>query len=123
MKLKQHLVITDPAAFLKGNYSSCFALFDHKAGYHGWIDAGIIEFDVNVDSGLVLKTAQAELDEEIGKATAVLNVLEQRKAELLALPAPNFPDQGHKVKGGYKEGDGTIVPNEVHPQTEFGENT
>ena len=69
-----------------------FTLFSYKAGYSGWIDAGEITLDVNVDSGLVLKTAQAELDEEISKANAVLSVLEQKKAELLALPAPEHHD-------------------------------
>ena len=40
---------------------------------------------------------------------------------MLAQPRVNFPDQGHKVRGGYKEGDGSITPNEIHPQTEWGE--
>ena len=32
-----------------------------------------------------------------------------------------FPDQGHPVSGGYKEGDGSITPAEVTPQTEWDE--
>ena len=41
---------------------------------------------------------------------------------MLAQPRVDFPDQGHPVSGGgYKESDGTITPQEIHPQTEWGE--
>ena len=33
---------------------------------------------------------------------------------MLAKPRVNFPDQGHKVSGGYKEGDGSITTEERH---------
>ena len=88
MKITQHIVITDPEAFLKGNYYSCFSLFNHATKIEGWINCGEIELDLDVDTGEVLKVAADEIDKDIGKATAVLNVLEQKKAELLALPAP-----------------------------------
>ena len=41
---------------------------------------------------------------------------------MLAQPRVDFPDQGHKVRGGYKEGTGEITV-EVTPQTEWGENS
>jgi len=54
-----------------------------------WTFAGEIEFDINLDDGVIIQKAKAELDERIGKHTAAINVLETRKAELLALPAPS----------------------------------
>ena len=89
MKITQHVVITDPESFLKGNYWGCFNLFDHKSEQPDWINCGEIELNIEVDSADVVRIVSDELDEQISKANAVVAVLEQKKAELLALPAPS----------------------------------
>ena len=99
MKIKQHVVLTQPAQFLKGNYSSCFTLFDYKTGIDGWIDCGEVTLNIEVDSDDVIRVATQDLDEQISKANAVLSVLETRKAELLALPAPNEVKPYHEYDG------------------------
>ena len=88
MKIKQHVVITDPAKFLKGDYYSCFTLFSSECNIDGWIECGELELNIEVDSADVVRIVSDELDEQISKANAVVAVLEQKKAELLALPAP-----------------------------------
>ena len=88
MKIKQHLAICDPEAFIKGKYGYCFSLWGHKTTTEGYIDCGEIEIDVDVDSGKVIQAAVDEINRDIGKATAALDILERRKAELIALPAP-----------------------------------
>jgi len=86
MKIKQNVILCRPEQFLKGDYSGCFLLTEHDfKDDDEWIHCGEIEFEVNVDSGKVVKVATASLDAEIGKHTAALHVLETRKAELLAL--------------------------------------
>ena len=85
MKLKLQLVLTDPAKYLKGYYHHVFTLLEGETSVDGWINCGEVEIDVDVDTGMVLEVAKAELDNEIGKHTAAINVLENRKSELLAL--------------------------------------
>ena len=99
MKIKQHVVITDPAKFLKGQYYSCFTLFEGGCKIDGWIDCGEVTLNIEVDSADVIRVATDELDEQISKANAVLSVLEQRKAELLALPGPGYDPTVHSYEG------------------------
>ena len=99
MKIKQHVVITQPAQFLKGNYSSFFTLFYYKTGIDGWIDCGEVTLNIEVDSADVVRIVSDELDEQISKANAVLSVLETRKAELLALPGPGYDPTVHSYEG------------------------
>ena len=40
---------------------------------------------------------------------------------MLAQPRVNFPDQGHKVRGGFKEGTGEITPPDETHLTEWNE--
>jgi hypothetical protein len=87
MKLTQYLVITNPEKFARGNYD-CLSLFDHKPTVEKWIVVKQIEIDIDVDHSEVVKSATDTLNEEIATNTAMNNVLEQRKAELLCLPAP-----------------------------------
>lgn len=87
MKIKQHLHITNPEAFLRGDYSDCFGLWDHAAGVEGWIVVGEIELDVNVDSGEVINVVASAIDEQIEKRIAEVQLLKARKNELLALTA------------------------------------
>ena len=86
MKIKLHLAITNPEKFLKGDWD-CFNLFANNDFYADhWIKAGEVEFEVDMDSAMVVQRATSALDAEMGKLSAAMNVLEQRKAELLALP-------------------------------------
>ena len=86
MKFKQHIVITDPEKFLRGDYHSCFGLYDSPVCLpKSWLHVGEIEFDIDPDTSKLIQIVTEEIDEKINKATAVLNVLEQRKSELLAI--------------------------------------
>lgn len=90
MKLKQQLVITDPEAFLRGDYSSCFTLFNRKITYNDWVHCGEIEIDLSeVDTSKMVQTVADAIDEKVAKHIAIIEVLKNRKAELLALPAPD----------------------------------
>jgi len=92
MKVKMNLYISDPEQFAKSPTSSCYSLISGRYMDKDWTFAGEIEFDINLDDGVIIQKAKAELDERIGKHTAAINVLETRKAELLALPAPHHTD-------------------------------
>ena len=91
MKIKQHVVITDPSKFLKGNLN-CFNLFESDCSHmRGWIDCGQVEIEVNVNADLAMDIATHTINEKIGAASALLQTLENEKAELLSLPAPSEP--------------------------------
>ena len=85
MKIKQTLHITNPEDFLRGDYDSCFGLYGRESAVNRWIICGEIEIDVDVDTGDVIQVVSDAIDVEIGKHTAMLNVLERRKSELLCL--------------------------------------
>ena len=85
MKVKQYVVITNSERFLKGSLN-CFGLYANtKYLPDEWTVAGEVEFEIDVDTKEILNKATAELDAEMGKLTAAMNVLEQRKSELLAI--------------------------------------
>ena len=89
MKIKQVLHITEPNDFLKGDYHSCFALFDKDVSFGDWIVVGEIELDVNVEPQALIDKTVAAIDakaEKIrGEMSAKLAILEARKNELLAI--------------------------------------
>ncbi len=84
MKLTQHLFITDPDAFLRGNYN-CFTLMPDDFMKDAWTYCGEIELDFNVATGTLIEEVQAQISEQLGKHTAAISVLENRQAELLSL--------------------------------------
>ena len=89
MKVKFNLYISDPVQFARDPTS--YMAYSLASGHFmddAWINCGEVEFDIDVENKRVLDAATAELDEQIGKHTAMINVLETRKAELLALPEP-----------------------------------
>ena len=93
MKLKQHLYIVCPDEFLKGNYHTCFDLYEDGEWHpEGWIYCGPIEIDVNVDTGEVIQKVVSVMDREIEKASEEfalkMHLLKRRKEEFLALAAP-----------------------------------
>ena len=90
MKAKLNLYIARPESFAKNpNHGSCYYLCSDRGMDDTWVFVQEIEIDLSqVDMARVIGDASKELDDEIGKATALINVLETRKAELLALPAP-----------------------------------
>jgi hypothetical protein len=85
MKIKQNLVVINPDAFLRGDYERCFTLFGYPPGVGGWVEAGEIEIDVNVDSAAVVDVVTAAIDKEIDTNKVKITLLENRKRELLAL--------------------------------------
>lgn len=118
MKIKQHVVITRPDAFLKANYYACFALYGSAENLPSeWIVCGEIEIEVEVDSDavvtLVTKTIEDEIVEMKRKHHGKLGLLERRLAELKALPAPAVPDQDNESQAELD-----AVENAVHNQVE-----
>jgi hypothetical protein len=86
MKFNHHIIITDPEEFLRGDYHSCFGLYDtNKCLPDEWVDCGKIEFEINVDTKTLIEIAAAEIDQEIAAASTLLTMLERRKNELLSL--------------------------------------
>ena len=96
MKIKQHLFITNPDAFLRGNYNNCFSLYQHDSCPDEWILCGDIELDMSdydiVESDVSLQVIKA-IDAEMTQSTIEYNkrmaMLKGRKQELLALPQPD----------------------------------
>ena len=88
MRLKLHLVCTNPEGFLRGDYNHCFIYMDNEILPEEWISCGWHEIDVEVDVDKAIGIVTTVIDKEIGKHTAALNVLESRKKDLLCLDAP-----------------------------------
>ncbi len=86
MKIKMNLYISDPETFARNPESAySYCIHDSRNMDDMWIFAGEIEFNVDVDTGKVIEKAKADLTAEIGKHTAAITVLENRKADLLAI--------------------------------------
>ena len=86
MKVKLNVYICNAEKFARDPESDgCYALLKGRWMDKEWIFAGEVEFDIDVDTSKVIEAAKSELDAEIGKHTAAINVLENRKAELLAI--------------------------------------
>lgn len=90
MKVTQFVHITDVDDFIKGNYSSCFGLWDHKSGVKEWICLPeSIEIEVNLDVNELREKAIAATDYEIEKLrlemSKKMGKLIERKQQLLAL--------------------------------------
>ena len=86
MKVRMNLYICRPERFARNPVDGgAYALSESRNMDNTWLFAGEIEFDVDVDTKQVIEAARAEFDTEIGKHTAAINVLETRKAELLAI--------------------------------------
>jgi hypothetical protein len=103
MKIKQFLHITNLDSFLKGNYSDCFNLDAEDCSYMTrWHSCGEIEFEVDIDSNaLVLKTIgiiDDEMKAQRAQYSRSMEVLEQRKSELLSLPAPDSGTEADRIK-------------------------
>jgi hypothetical protein len=88
MKIKQYLHITDTKEFLRGDYSTCFDLFERECKVDGWVVCGPLEFDVDVDTKKVLDVALAQIDQRLDTARALVMTLENQKKDLMFLEAP-----------------------------------
>jgi hypothetical protein len=88
MKIKQTLVITRPDEFLAGS-RECFSLIGNYGVPKTWIDCGEIELDVVVDKdqavARVISTLDAEIEKETAEHELKMELLKQRKNEMLAL--------------------------------------
>ena len=91
MKIKMNVYITRPEQFARNPESCCYTLDPNRHMDDTWIFVDKVEFNVGGLNDLAIEQAEDELTEEIGQHTAAINVLENRKAELLALPAPRRP--------------------------------
>ena len=89
MIIKQHLVITNPIEFSKGDYEHCFNLLGHESIPDHWIYCGPIEVEVNVDMEKCMDISMDALDREEEKVQTEYNtklaLIKQKKAELLCL--------------------------------------
>lgn len=89
MKIKQHVMISDPVAFARGNYNWSLTLLGYVPDPGNWIDAGEIELEINIDHQTAVKAATAALDaeaEEIrNKAFEAIERIKRQKSELLTL--------------------------------------
>lgn len=89
MIIKQHLIITNPIEFSKGNYHSCFGLFGDKAIPEDWIYCSPIEIKVDVDMKECMDISLHALSEEKEQVQTEYNIkmalIEQKEAELLCL--------------------------------------
>lgn len=92
MQIEQHLYITDPDSFLKGDYGNCLTIIGGDWMKEDWILVGVIDVEVNVDSAALVSTVAKTIQEEItrieGVHEATINALKGRLNELLALDAP-----------------------------------
>ena len=85
MKVKLHLVCTNTEGYLKGNYNHVFTFLDHSCLPDDWVSCGWMEIDVEIDVENAIGIASKIIDRDMGKLSAAMNVLEQRKSELLAI--------------------------------------
>jgi len=115
MKLKQHIVLTEPENFLKGDYHSCFSLYDSVEYLpDGWIDCGVIEIDINPDTGKMIEKVAADIDRKIETAKLAVTVLENQKRELLALTHQRTEDPDDTVKRHKESIEWTDMVEESH---------
>ena len=110
MKVKMNLYISDPERFARDPLSSYgYALSESRHMDDEWIFCGEVEFNIDVNSKTVIEAAKADLNIEIGKHTAAINVLETRKAELLAI-GYDQPQQDRTLSSGkIKTATGDVV--------------
>ena len=86
MKVKRYLYISNPEVGTNPDrWRYALGTLDDM---DDWFLIGEIEFDVDVDSRKLIEIATDTIDAELGKHTAAINVLEQQKAELLAIEGP-----------------------------------
>ena len=89
MKIKQNVYITNEERFIRNPESSCYNLDPDRHMDDTWIFVGEVEFDVSgVDTSGLIESVSAEIDQKISELYNAIQVAENRKAELLALPAP-----------------------------------
>ena len=95
MKIKQHVMISNPDDFRLGYYKTCFTLMGpemaerfRKDDYQ-YIDCGEITLDIDVthDQAVtaIVSAIDAQVTKEQGEHELKMNLLKARKNELLAL--------------------------------------
>ena len=93
MKLKLLAIITDPDAFLRGDYHGNITLYELDPRVPGWISTGEIEIELDINRGELIDATLGAIDKQMEKETREhqqrMFILELRKAELLSLPAPS----------------------------------
>ena len=87
MKIKLNIYITRPEQFARNPESNCYTAITDRHMDDTWTFVHEVEIDLSeVNNDDILAEATDDLDADIGKHTAAINILKNRKAELLALP-------------------------------------
>ncbi len=92
MKIKRNIYIHNNEQFLRDPNSDCYATAPDRHMDNSWEFVAEVEFDVNVDTSAMIESVSADIDEKIAELHTAIQVAEIRKAELLALPAPDLQD-------------------------------
>ena len=87
MKLKLFLVITDPERFLT-DPARGLSVWGYDPEMPHWQTVGTIDVEINPDTQRLVETAELKLDEALKEARTIVHDIEERKKNLLALPAP-----------------------------------
>ena len=82
MKIKLHLVITDPDKFMCGGYNLAFSLYTKPMDIDAWINCGEVEFEIDADVDEMKAKAKAALD---GSIKYHKTELARKRAELRKL--------------------------------------
>ena len=91
MKVTQNVYIpsTKMDRFLRNPSGDCYTLSEDRSMDNLWTFVGVVEFEVDINTGKMIDSVCKEIDKTITELKTAIAVAETRKAELLALPAPD----------------------------------
>ena len=84
MKLTQHLYITSPERFLRGQYNTCFALAENANMGDIWTYCGEVELNFEVDSSKLAEQVKDEIKRVEGVHLKKINIMQAHLDELRA---------------------------------------
>ena len=88
MKIELNVYITDQEQFLRSPDAHCITAVQGRHMDDTWLFAGEVEVEINPDTGKMIEFVTADIDRKVTELKTAIQVAENRKAELLALPAP-----------------------------------
>jgi len=94
MKVKRNVYITNPERLDPANIEGTarYGLSEGDWMDGDWMRIGEVEFEVNVNRDGIVAAVLKNIDSEIIEFKGKIQHLEDKKAELLALPAPVDPE-------------------------------
>ncbi len=110
--MKFNVYISNHEAFARNSHSACYSLQpDRHMDSSDWTFAGEVEFYIDVDTKEVIQVAKDNLTAEIGRHTAAITVLENRKRDLLSITHDKSFSQQDRVlaNGDIKTSTGEIL--------------